>query len=207
VKKRACKGALIACVASAAPRAALLFVALLSSCATTAVGRENVSSIADTSTEEVRPNNHRLSAIDLNLYGLSYHPDRETMHRLHLDNEINTGLGLRYELTANERGMTFVEAGTYRDSGRHRAKFSALGYQWKLGERWRFGGGITLFNSRTYNGGKTFIGALPLLTYDLGWVKLNAIYSPKFRPYNLVDTFGFYLSIPLGRWAGPSALK
>jgi hypothetical protein len=33
-------------------------------------------------------------ALDLNVYGLAYHPDRDTVHRLNLDNEFNPGLGL-----------------------------------------------------------------------------------------------------------------
>jgi hypothetical protein len=38
---------------------------------------------------------------------------------------------------------------------------------------------------------------IPLITYDFGRVKLNAVYFPKFWHYNEVAAFGFYLSIPL----------
>jgi hypothetical protein len=140
----------------------------------------------------------RLNALDLNVYGLAYHPDREAIRRLGLDNEFNPGLGLRYELVNSERGITFAEVGAYRDSGRNWAKFAGLGYQFKLGERWRIGGAVAVVNSRTYNGGATFLGMIPLLSYDMGTVKLNAVYFPKIRHYNEVDVFGFYLSIPLG---------
>jgi hypothetical protein len=139
-----------------------------------------------------------LNGLDVNLYGLSYHPRREIVHRLHLDNEVNFGLGLHYEMASDARGLTFAEAGAYHDSGRNWAKFAALGYQFKLGERWRLGGAAAIMNSRTYNDGRTFIGILPLLTYDMGRVKLNAVYLPKFFRYNEVDAFGVYLSIPLG---------
>ncbi|HEX9663033.1 MAG TPA: hypothetical protein VGB27_12160 [Candidatus Binatia bacterium] len=42
---------------------------------------------------------------------------------------------------------------------------------------------------------------IPLITYDIGPIKLNAAYFPKFRHYNEVDAYGFYISIPLGRRA------
>ena len=142
-----------------------------------------------------------LDALDLNVYGFAYHPDRETVHRENLDNEFNPGLGLHYELDNDVRGITFAEVGAYRDSGRNWAKFAGLGYQFKVGERWRIGGALAAVNSRTYNRGVTFVGMIPLITYDIGCIKLNAAYFPKFGHYNEVDAFGFYISIPLGQWA------
>ena len=123
------------------------------------------------------------------------------MHRQHLDNEFNPGLGLHYELAGDARGASFAEAGAYRDSGSNWAKFAALGYQLKLGERWRAGAALALFNSRTYNRGAAFIAMIPLVTYDFGPFKVNAVYLPKIEPYNEVAAFGFYISIPLGRAA------
>lgn len=139
------------------------------------------------------PENSRLG---LNLYGLSYHPDRKTVHRQGLDNEVNPGLGFNYELFGDARGITFVQAGAYHDSGRNWTKFAGLGYQFKQGKRWRIGGALAVMNSRTYNGGAAFVAMIPLITYDLGRVKLNAVYLPKFGHYNEVAAFGFYLSIP-----------
>jgi hypothetical protein len=157
---------------------------------------------AGTSSIQVRPQDSGfdLDALDLNVYGLSYHPDREAVHRLNLDNQVNSGLGLHYELDNDERGSTFAEVGTYRDSGRNWAKFLGLGYQFKFGERWRIGGALAAMHSRTYNGGVGFVGMIPLITYDIGRIKLNAVYFPKFGDYNQVDAFGFYISIPLGQW-------
>lgn len=142
----------------------------------------------------------KLDALDINVYGLAYHPDREAVHRLNLDNQVNTGLALHYALIDDRRGITFAEAGEYRDSGRNWAKFAALGYQFKVSERWRLGGALAMLNSDTYNRGVTFLGMIPLITYDLGLVKLNAVYFPKVGHYNEVDAFGFYLSLPIGRW-------
>src|SRR3954464_5950047 len=140
-----------------------------------------------------------LRSLDINVYGLSYHPDRQAVHEQNLDNQVNPGLALHYELSASERGSTFFEAGAYYDSGRNWAKFAGLGYQFKFGS-WRIGGAAAAVNSATYNRGTTFVGMIPLVTYDLGRIKLNATYFPKVANYNQVDAFGFYLSIPLGAW-------
>ena len=139
-------------------------------------------------------------ALDPNIYVLADHPDRETVHRKNLDNQVNPGLGLHYELTNSELGITFTEAGAYYDSGRHWAKFLSLGYQFKFGEHWRAGGAVAAVHSKTYNNGVAFVGMFPLVTYDLGPVKLNAVYFPKVANYNKVAAFGFYLSVPLGKW-------
>ena len=99
----------------------------------------------------------------------------------------------------NSRGVGFVEAGFYRDSGSKLAKVAGAGYQWKLGERWRLGGGLLAVHSETYNGGNPFIAPIPILTYDLGAVKVNAIYVPRYRDYNEFAVFGLYFSVPLTR--------
>lgn len=154
-----------------------------------------------TSSNPVQPPDSWFSidALDLNVYGFSYHPDRETVHRKHLDNEVNPGLGLHYEFSETERGITFAEIGAYEDSGSNLAKLAAVGYQFKLGKRWGIGGALALVHSRTYNKGVAFVGMIPLLTYDLGPIKLNATYLPKLGHYNCVDAFGFYIGIPFGR--------
>jgi hypothetical protein len=154
------------------------------------------------SSEQVEPPDSwfKLDALDLNVYGFSYHPDRETVHRLNLDNEVNPGLGLHYEFSDTERGTTFAEIGAYQDSGSNLAKFAGLGYQFKFAKRWRIGGALAVVHSQTYNEGVTFLAMIPLITYDMGRVKLNAIYLPKLGHYNEVAAFGFYISIPFGKW-------
>ena len=129
------------------------------------------------------------------MYGFAYHPDREGVRRAHLDNEVNPGLGLRYDFHSDRLGVAFVEAGFYRDSGRNIASLAGPGYQFKLGERWRLGAALPLIYSRTYNHGRAFIAPIPLVTYDVGPVKLNAVYAPR-TDQNRFAVFGFYLSIP-----------
>jgi len=92
-----------------------------------------------------------------------------------------------------------VEAGFYRDSGSHTAKIAGLGYQYKLAKRWRLGGALLAVQSGTYNHGRLFVAPIPILTYDLGAVKLNAIYVPSYGEYNEFAVLGFYFSLPLGR--------
>jgi len=141
-----------------------------------------------------------LDKLDVNIYGLSYHPDREAVHQKNLDNQFNPGFGLHYTLTDSPRGNIFVEAGAYYDSGSAWAQFAGLGYQFKVSRRWRIGGAVAVVNSPTYNRGATFVGMIPLITYDLGRIKLNAVYFPKIANYNEVEIFGFYLSFPFSAW-------
>jgi hypothetical protein len=133
----------------------------------------------------------------VHVYGFSYHTDRQGVRRNGLDNELNVGLGLNYTVRENERGIQFVEAGFYRDSGSHTAKLAGMGYQYKLGEHWRLGGALLGVQSQTYNHGHAFIAPIPILTYDLGAVKLNAIYIPRYGDYNQFAVFGLYFSLPI----------
>jgi hypothetical protein len=77
------------------------------------------------------------------------------------------------------------------------AKLAGLGYQYKLGKRWRVGGALAAIQSETYNRGNPFIAPLPILAYDFGPVTMNAIYVPAYHQYNEFAVFGFYFSVPL----------
>ena len=98
------------------------------------------------------------------------------------------------------RGVTFAEVGAYYDSGREWAKFAALGYQFKVADHWRIGGALAAVDSRTYNDGVAFVAMIPLVTYDFGRVKLNAVYYPRISRYSEVAAFGVYVSVPLAKW-------
>jgi len=153
----------------------------------------------DTSVEPshtIRPAEQR-GHLNLHIFGLSYHPDRQGTKVNHLDNNLNAGLGLGYRLHENARGVTNIEAGFFHDSGRNWAKFAGVGYQFKLGDRWLFGADLLAMNSPTYNKGHSFIAPIPRLTYDFGAVKLNATYIPKVQKYNDFAAYAIYLTIPL----------
>lgn len=147
---------------------------------------------------EVRPADSRLR-LNLHVFGLSYHTDRGGTRVSHLDNEFNVGLGLNYEFHNDARGVAGLETGFFRDSGRNWAKFAGTSYQFKLGERWRFGADLLAVQSETYNKGRGFVAPLPRLTYDFGAVKLNAIYVPRVPQYNRFAAFGFYFTLPFGK--------
>ena len=133
----------------------------------------------------------------LDVYGLSYHPDRSGVHQQHLDNQFNPGLGLKAELREDAHSVTFAQVGFYKDSGRHWTAIAGPGYQLKLDEQWRAGAVLLFFDSRTYNHGRPFVAPIPMLTWDLGRFQLNAVYAPRFRGINEFAVFGFYASVPL----------
>ena len=178
---------------------AVLFLVIFTGGVASADEGDPASEMTGVSTSKDTDSWFNLRALDINVYGLSYHPDRQTVHEKNLDNQVNPGLALHYQLHETARGITFVEAGAYEDSGSNWAKFAGLGYQFKFGN-WKIGGAVAAVNSATYNRGTTFVGMIPLVTWDLGRIKLNATYFPKIANYNEIDAFGFYLSIPLGAW-------
>lgn len=139
----------------------------------------------------------RPARFDLHIFGLSYHPDRESARRRKLDNEFNAGLGLSYQFHDSKRGAAFVEAGVYKDSGYNQAAFAGGGYQFKLGEHWSGGAYLLGFDSPTYNDGRFFIAPIPRLAYDFGPATLNAVYAPRYREYNDLEVFALFLSVPL----------
>ncbi len=135
--------------------------------------------------------------LNVHVYGFSYHADRQGVRRAGLDNEFNLGFGLNYAFHEDARSVGFLEAGFYRDSGSELAKLAGAGYQLKFGEHWRIGGALVGAISPTYNRGRFFIAPLPIVTYDFGIVKVNAIYMPRYGEYNKFAVFGFYFSLPL----------
>lgn len=135
----------------------------------------------------------------VNVYGLSYHPDRARARGLRVDNEVNPGLGMRYRLAYSERLDWIFDAGAYHDSGRNTALVVGAGAFWKPAERLRLGVALALFDSNTYNRGRTFFAPLPLAAYELGPVTLNFVYLPKFRDVNPVAALGFWVTFWPGR--------
>lgn len=127
----------------------------------------------------------------VNVYGVSYHPDRAAAHRAGTDNQKNPGLGLNYTFSSG----VFVEAGFYKDSGSNTAKFTNLGYYYPVGMV-LVGGALTLFHSDTYNGGKVFIAPVPSAAIEFKRFRVHGIWFPKVSGFNEVEAFGFYVSAP-----------
>jgi hypothetical protein len=137
--------------------------------------------------------------LGVNVYGLSYHFDRDLAKELDVDNGFNPGLGLRYEFARREGWSFFADAGAYYDSGRETAWYGGAGALWQVAGGLHIGGALVVMNSDTYNEGKTFVAPLPLVAYDFGPVTVNLTYFPKVSNFNDVATLGLWFTLWPGR--------
>lgn len=137
--------------------------------------------------------------LGINIYGLSYHFDRDVARRIGVDNEFNPGLGARYRLP-RERFEWVLDAGAYRDSGRNVALIAGAGALWKPVPALGLGAALVVFDSDTYNRGRTTVAPVPLAAYDLGPATLNFTYLPKVSDINDVATLGFWVTLWPGRF-------
>ncbi len=133
--------------------------------------------------------------IGVNLYGLSYHFDRERARAIGVDNEVNPGAGIRSRVPHSERLQWFFDAGAYRDSGRNTAFLAGAGALWHVSPGWRVGGALALLHSDTYNRGKAFVAPLPLAAYEFRAATLNFVYLPKASDLNEVATLGLWVTL------------
>jgi hypothetical protein len=133
--------------------------------------------------------------VGLNLYGASYHFDRDKAKELGLTHEFNPGLGVRWRQAHNESWDLFADAGFYRDSKANTAVLAGGGGLWHATEGLRLGGGLVLLKSDTYNGGKAFIAPAPVAAYEWRRVTFNAVYFPKWRDVNRTNQLGFWLTL------------
>ena len=135
----------------------------------------------------------------VNIYGLSYHWDRDLAKQNDLDNEFNPGLGVRYHMGKWLKANAIIDAGAYRDSGRNTAVYAAAGLLWPLDkdERFSIGAALTAFNSDTYNQGDPFIAPVPPFSLRLDGVTVNLTHFPKIRNFNEINTTAMFITIPL----------
>lgn len=135
----------------------------------------------------------------VNLYGLSYHWERDTAKANDWDNEFNPGLGVRYTFGEWLNASAFADAGAYYDSGRNTAVYGAGGLLWPLDRDRRFhlGAALTAFHSDTYNGGDAFIAPIPLFAVRFDHVTVNFTHFPKISDFNSVNTTAMFLTIPI----------
>ena len=132
--------------------------------------------------------------VGINLYGASYHFEREEAKELGLTNEFNPGLGLRWRRPLAEHYELFADAGFYRDSARHTTIVAGVGVLWHAFAGLRLGGAAAPMKSPTYNGGDPFIAPAPLAAYAWRRVTLNVVYFPKFGELNSTNQLGFWLT-------------
>lgn len=131
----------------------------------------------------------------VNLYGASYHLQRERARELGVDNEWNPGVGVRWRRAAAERWDWIVDAGVYRDSGRNSALVAGAGALWHAAGPLRLGAALAFLHSDTYNRGDPAIAPVPLAALELRAFTVNATYLPKVREINEVATLGFWVTL------------
>jgi hypothetical protein len=132
------------------------------------------------------------ASIGINVYGLSYHFERDRARELGVGNELNLGAGLRWR---SDRGGWFADLGAYRDSGRNTAKVGGAGHLWELGSSWRIGAALAAMHSDTYNGGRAFVAAIPVLAYETSRYTLNFTFFPKVVGMNDINTVGLWITL------------
>jgi hypothetical protein len=132
--------------------------------------------------------------LGVNVYGLSYHFERDKAKASGFDNEVNPGLGLRYRMPREDYDWIF-DAGALRDSKRNTAVLVGAGALWKPTKRLRLGAALGVAQSDTYNEGDPFIAPLPLLAYEWRAVSLNLAYFPRVSGVNDFNTVLFWLAV------------
>ena len=155
---------------------------------------------AITTAAAVAPRPAQANEWGINVYGLSYHFDRDRARALDVDNEFNPGVGVRYKFGQWQSVSFHAEAGIFYDSGRNWAKVVGGVALWEVLPRFHIGGAVALFHSDTYNRGDVFVAPLPLLAYDWGPATLNLTYFPKLSNFNDVATLGFWVTLWPRRW-------
>jgi len=133
--------------------------------------------------------------IGLNLYGASYHFDRDKAKELGLTHEFNPGLGLRWRKSHSADWDLFADAGFYRDSKANTALLAGGGGLWHATAGLRLGGALVLLKSDPYNDGKAFVAPAPVAAYEWRRVTFNVVYFPKWRDVNRTNQLGFWLTV------------
>ena len=130
----------------------------------------------------------------LNVYGASYHFDRDKAKEMGLTHEFNPGVGVRWRREYSEVWDLFADAGFYRDSKANEAVLAGGGGLWHATDHLRLGGGLVALKSDTYNHNKLFIAPVPVVALDGRRVSLSMVYFPKWQDINKTNQVGFWLT-------------
>jgi hypothetical protein len=132
--------------------------------------------------------------LGIDLFGASYHFDRDKAKQLGLTHEFNPGLGVRWRHEYDENWDLFADTGFYRDSKANTAGLLGGGGLWHATDHLRLGGGFVALKSPTYNRNAAFIAPAPVVAYEGRRVTLNMVYFAKWRTVNLTNQVGFWLT-------------
>jgi hypothetical protein len=135
--------------------------------------------------------------IGINIYGLSYHPDRRDSAGKSF-NELNVGIGLNYALYETHRSIFPIEGGIFKNSGGDVAKYIGAGYLFKFGRGISAGGEAVYFDSKTYNNGHPAFGIVPMVSYRYKPLSFTVMYLPKYKNINQNAAFGLYGTVHFG---------
>ena len=141
----------------------------------------------------------RADDFGINVYGASYHFDRDLAKKLGLTHEFNPGLGLRWRREYSESWDLFADAGSYRDSKANTAVLAGGGGLWHATEHLRLGAALVALKSPTYNGNAAFIAPVPVAAYEGRRVTFNMVFFPKWHDVNRTSQVGFWLTF----WLSP----
>jgi hypothetical protein len=130
----------------------------------------------------------------LNLYGLSYHPDRKDSEGNKL-NGLNPGVGIQWIIRETRRGILDMNNGFYKDSRNNAAEYVSVGYKFKVIESLSFGPALFVYHSSEYNGGRPILAPLPVISFRYKQISWNALYAPRFKATNRNSVFAFYATV------------
>jgi hypothetical protein len=148
-----------------------------------------------TSDSTERSSEERHGALGLNVFGLSFHTDRDAGY-----NEVNPGVGLRYVFwQPAPRWEVFGDTSIYYDSERNWAKYVAVGAYYRIGGSWSAGAALAYGQSQSYNQGRPFFAPLPGLAFEYRGVTLNTVLLPSEQSDSKIAGAAFFLTIPLAR--------
>jgi hypothetical protein len=133
--------------------------------------------------------------LGLNIFGLSLHTDRDAGY-----NEINPGVGLRYDLwRAAPNWTVFGDSSVYYDSSREWAKYAGVGTYYSFTTSWKIGATIVYAQSESYNRGKPFFAAVPSMAIEYRRFVINVVLLPSENAASKVTGLALFLTIPLGK--------
>lgn len=109
----------------------------------------------------------------------------------------NYGAGLEFVIHDGHRNLFTVDGGAYRDSKDNANVFGGPLWRFKFTNRLSAGIGLTLLTSPTYEG--PTIVPLPVVTYRLNRVSINAVWLPSGGSDS--SAIGFFATLHLGNRA------
>jgi len=131
------------------------------------------------------------------VFGASYHYQSRTYEDVSGTKKYeqwNYGAGLEYVIHDGHRNLFTVDGGAYRDSKDNANIFGGPLWRFKFTNRLSAGIGVTLLTSPTY-GGLGF-WPLPVVTYRVNRVSINAVWLPSLDPSDS-SALGFFATLHL----------